>query len=268
MNTVEDAPEGYPRFSAFIGAHSSFCICRRFSMVRARLLLLKQDRVSVLEAQLEKVDCEETKFLFLGNARRDKNEKRKAVLTQLDVALADYDDFVKRCREVLEAPEAKAHHVKSIQTWVNGTACLSREETAFLAQKQDLMAVARPVDSVLSRVQVILFIMIRPLWPTLRSSHFNVSRDPNVFIPSSPLGRRVGQSILASFATVVLTIPVIIINLLDSSGARLGMAVAASALFVFMLSFLMHAQTKELFLAGATYAAILVVFIAGNNGGA
>ncbi|CZR63819.1 uncharacterized protein PAC_13716 [Phialocephala subalpina] len=224
---IEDAPESYPRFSVLIGAHSSFCMCRRFSTVRARPL--KQDHISILEAQLEQVDREETKLLFLGNARRD--------------------------------------HIKSLQTWIESTACLARKETEFLDRKQDLMAVARPVDGVLARVQVIPFRIARPICSALRSSHFNTSRDPNVFIPSGPLAIRGSRSVLASFATVVLIIPVIVINLLSSSGVRLGIAVAASALFIFILSFLMNAQTKELFLAGATYAAVLVVFIAGNNNG-
>ena len=63
---------------------------RRFSASRARILLMKQDRVSILEQELERVDREEPSVLFLGNSRRDRNPRRKEVLEKLCDALADY----------------------------------------------------------------------------------------------------------------------------------------------------------------------------------
>jgi hypothetical protein len=88
--SVEYYPPGYPRFSALVAADDSFHLCRRFSNLRARLLLLKQDRLSVLEKQLEKIDREETAILFLGSSRSDSNEKRNSVLSEIDTVLADY----------------------------------------------------------------------------------------------------------------------------------------------------------------------------------
>lgn len=87
---VEDYPSGYPRFSGLIGAHSAFSLFRRFSVSRARLLLVKQDRVCVLEKQLEELDQKEQRPLFLGTCRQDRNLERKIVLEELDRALADY----------------------------------------------------------------------------------------------------------------------------------------------------------------------------------
>lgn len=44
----------------------------------------------MLEAQLDKVDREETSLLFLGNRRRDKNRKRLELIETIDDALAGY----------------------------------------------------------------------------------------------------------------------------------------------------------------------------------
>jgi hypothetical protein len=88
--TVEDYPSGYPRFSSFIAVDNAFNLCRRFTVVRARLLLIKQDRVCVLEEELRKLDEEEQRLLFLGSIRRDKNADRHRTLQELDEALADY----------------------------------------------------------------------------------------------------------------------------------------------------------------------------------
>ena len=54
------------------------------------MLLYKQDKISQLEAELEKVDKEEPKALFHGSRRRDTNPERQALLTALDVAMAEY----------------------------------------------------------------------------------------------------------------------------------------------------------------------------------
>lgn len=94
---VEDYRPGYPQFSAFIGSHSSFHLFRRFSRIRARLLLSKQDELSLLEGQLDEVDAHEDKDLFLGNIRRDRNTERKELLIKLEQKLASYG-IVPQCR--------------------------------------------------------------------------------------------------------------------------------------------------------------------------
>lgn len=87
---VEDYRLGYPRFCALVAAHNSFQICRRFSNLRARLLLLKQDKLSLLEQRLEDVDANERAPLFLGSSRDDGNGERASIVSEIDDALADY----------------------------------------------------------------------------------------------------------------------------------------------------------------------------------
>ena len=93
---VEDFRPGYPQFSALIASHPSFHVCRRFLRIRARLLLLKQDELSVLESQLDHIDHEETRELFLANRRRDANPERKTILEKIEVALSSYGVFLSR----------------------------------------------------------------------------------------------------------------------------------------------------------------------------
>lgn len=81
---------GYPRFTGLLGAHIAFSLSRRFPSLRARLLLLKQDRVALLESQLEEIDQNEERPIFLASMRRDGNPERKALLEELDTALSDY----------------------------------------------------------------------------------------------------------------------------------------------------------------------------------
>lgn len=87
---VEDYRPGYPRFTALLAAYDPYVICRRFTKLRARLLLLKQDRLTVLEERLEEVDRKEICPMFLGVGRCDGNAERASVLSEIESQLADY----------------------------------------------------------------------------------------------------------------------------------------------------------------------------------
>jgi hypothetical protein len=53
-------------------------------------MLHKQDKLVTLEEELDRIDREEPRVLFLGNRRRDKNEERKNVLDEIDRELQSY----------------------------------------------------------------------------------------------------------------------------------------------------------------------------------
>jgi hypothetical protein len=54
------------------------------------MLLHKQDSICQLEKELHKIDKDEVSELFLGNIRRDRNERRKDVMMRLDLAFSAY----------------------------------------------------------------------------------------------------------------------------------------------------------------------------------
>jgi hypothetical protein len=58
-----------------------------------RLLLLKQDQISMLEESLDRTDKDEACELFLGCRRRDGNDERRQILEKLETALHEYGDY-------------------------------------------------------------------------------------------------------------------------------------------------------------------------------
>jgi hypothetical protein len=48
---------------------------------------------------------------------------------------------------------AKPRDVLSLQNWVNGNACLAREETAYLARCNELLSVASSDDGAVTRLE-------------------------------------------------------------------------------------------------------------------
>ncbi|KAI1127945.1 hypothetical protein F5Y10DRAFT_292493 [Nemania abortiva] len=174
---IEDYNPGYPRFSALISAHGPYFLSRRFDKLRARLLLLKQDRLSMLEEELEGVDREEASPIFLGKSRCDRNEKRKSLLSKIESGLADYDQFAERTYRVLSRNPAEPRDVESLQNWLHNTGCLAREETAYLTHHEELVSLAPPGDNAMVRLEAWVEGKIMLLWPSFQKG--NVSDDPN-----------------------------------------------------------------------------------------
>lgn len=91
-STKQAVPRGYPLFSALIASHHSFDVCRQFGELRARLLLLKQDRLAELESDLRQLDGDETNRLFLASRRSDRNQARQDLITKINLAMEDYGE--------------------------------------------------------------------------------------------------------------------------------------------------------------------------------
>lgn len=63
---------------------------RNFSTLRTRLMLEKQDQLSRLKEQLERLDQDEPFVLFRGSLRRDRNEERRRLLDEIDQLIVGY----------------------------------------------------------------------------------------------------------------------------------------------------------------------------------
>ena len=190
---VEDFRPGYPQFSALIASHPSFHVCRRFLRIRARLLLLKQDELSLLESQLDNIDNEETRELFLGNRRRDANTERKDIVGKIEVALASYgvslsplpkkiealtlmlffflinvDAILDRNRRIFAFDDPRETDITNIQNWVENTSSLAQDETAYLLEPKDLMTIYSPQDAASARLTPLLEGVMRTLYKLFR----------------------------------------------------------------------------------------------------
>ncbi|KAL9479977.1 hypothetical protein ACSS6W_004763 [Trichoderma asperelloides] len=134
---VNDFPQGYPRYSALLNSDKSFQVWRRFSTLRTRLLLLKQDELSRLEEQLENIDAEDERSfpIFLGNNREDNNQDRKEILKKIDIALNDYDSFLKRQYRTFNLEPSRDRAISSLRNWHDNNKSLASEEIKYLNRR-------------------------------------------------------------------------------------------------------------------------------------
>ncbi|KAK1773055.1 hypothetical protein QBC45DRAFT_428587 [Copromyces sp. CBS 386.78] len=266
IRSYEDYRPGYPRFTALISAHSPYFLCRRFDKLRARILLLKQDKLSMLEERLEQVDSEESSPLFLGKSRCDRNAERLSLISQIEACLADYDQFTERANRVLSFGPAQPRDVESLQNWMDSTGSLAREEASYLAHHLELVSLAPVDDSAVVQLTAWVENIAIWLWPSSGKNPFqNVSQYSNIYIDSSPWIKLTAKALLLLLITLMLLLPVVLCNIVSTRSARIIIIIVSTIGFLLILSGLTKSKMMNLILAGATYATILIAFISNSS---
>ncbi|KAF1941275.1 hypothetical protein EJ02DRAFT_348290, partial [Clathrospora elynae] len=153
---VDDFKPGYPKFAALLDIHAAFQNFRRFSRARLRLLLLKQDELSGLEAPLDRIDAQEQRTLFLGCARRDENTERRDVLARMKISLSEYDTMMRDYHRAMRLPDADPRDVNSIKNWMDGTGCIAPAKSEFLERRDDLANLGGTLDSAVNYIEIVV----------------------------------------------------------------------------------------------------------------
>ncbi|KAI1045815.1 hypothetical protein LB505_014109 [Fusarium chuoi] len=252
---IEDYPKGYPQFSSLISSHESFFVARRFLNVRARLLLLKQNRVVALESKLHKIDRDEDRPLFLGSCQRDQNTDRAKVVAELDEALEDLDKFLLRSRQISELEQADPQAVTNLQNWVNGTGSIARAESRFLNYPpQELLSTSpRDESAMIGLENNVAENLLRARDYFFPSYSPKVSRDTaHIYIPTRSSAALISRALMIPIVVIMLLAPVILCSYLSSTSSRLFAVGGATVFFVAMISSGTRMKSQELIIAGAT----------------
>ncbi|KAF2726708.1 hypothetical protein EJ04DRAFT_582518 [Polyplosphaeria fusca] len=224
---------GYPKFTALLALHPAFQNFRRFSRVRLRLLLVKQDEIVELESSLDQIDTQEKRALFLGCRRRDTNNERQELLSKMRISISEYDSMMKDYQHALHLPDANQRDVVSVQNWINGTGCIARAETAYLDRIDDLAGMARSHDGASHRTEIavekiasILGAFIRKrlqfLPEAMKPGRSDLTKDTNIFL----MGRRLRffvNVVTSAIVAAILLAPVVALFCIRSALGRLIM---------------------------------------------
>lgn len=97
-STVDDHPKGYPQLAAFVNSDENFLVARKYGFLRSRVLLYRQDELSVLENDLIALDAddEEKRPLALQSRKHDEQTdkdpvySRKVLIQKIDDKLKEY----------------------------------------------------------------------------------------------------------------------------------------------------------------------------------
>lgn len=95
---VDDHPQGYPQLAAFVNSDENFLVARKYGFLRSRVLLYRQDELSVLEKDLIALDDDdkEKRELALRSRKHDEETdkdpiySRKVLIQKIDDKLKEY----------------------------------------------------------------------------------------------------------------------------------------------------------------------------------
>ena len=169
--TVDDHPKGYPQLAAFINSDDNFLIARKYGFLRSRVLLYRQDELSVLEKELIALDDDDkvNRALALTSRKHDEETdkdpvySRKVLMKKIDDKLKEYgkhlklfpsaiqtctglnartDDLVSRIQTYVSLKAPSARNVKSFMDWIQDHKPLVQGELTFRKHKDDFVALA------------------------------------------------------------------------------------------------------------------------------
>ncbi|KAL8910585.1 MAG: hypothetical protein Q9171_004124 [Xanthocarpia ochracea] len=173
--------------------------------------------------------------------------------------------MLEQSQSIFAYESPRRRDLENLQNWVNNKASVARDETAYLSKPQDLMTMLSPRDDALARLTPLTERLVSGLYTLCKKPRSTVTRDPNLTLLSESRLQRLTRAMVASAVVVLLLVPIIIINALASVSLRMMVIVVASAILITALSTSTNAKTVEVFMSGATYATVLVVFVAGNG---
>ncbi|KAG2004104.1 hypothetical protein GB937_009121, partial [Aspergillus fischeri] len=260
---IEDYPPGRPRYGALVASHESFQVYRQFSYLRTRLLLDKQDRLAQLEDKLRDIDQNEQHPLFLSSSRLDRNEARKAVLAEIDAALADYDTLIERtARTILPLGAPQERNIGNLRNWIEGNPCLARHYPEYITQTRhhgDLLALCTSPDSAPDLVELWIKDFLKtylaaPRWLPKKMCS-SISSDAHVLIYHGRVLGQIARTAIALLLLVFLLVPVVICHSFGAGRetASLVVIVVSTVLFLCMMSWLARAKTVDLAIMGSAW---------------
>lgn len=171
---------------------------------------------------------------------------------------------------MLSLDAAEARDIESLQNWTNNTGCIAREETNYLTYSRDLASLAPVKDNAISKVEIWVenalirfyrgFRNVRErIQPAprhtdviIKNDHHNLSIDPNVYLYSGHLIKRIARMLLLLLITSLLLMPVVICNVTNTTSIRIVIIMISTMVYLAILSELTRSKTMELVLAGAT----------------
>jgi hypothetical protein len=165
MRIVDDHPNGYPRFAAFMNSDENFLICRKYGFLHNRVLLYRQDELRALEQELLFMDKAANKLddtMLKCRTREERSSgERRDLINRIDAKLLEYNDIVQRTRSFATLHRATERNYTSVRRWVDHNAPLAQDEASTFNKDRDFVAIVDAkegswfdgrVESVLSKL--------------------------------------------------------------------------------------------------------------------
>ncbi|KAK5126709.1 hypothetical protein LTR85_009643 [Meristemomyces frigidus] len=151
---IDDHPDGYPRFAAFMNSDENFLIARRYGLLHTRVMLYRQAELADLERDLlalDEEDAEEGDRALKGAdflPHGERGDYRMELIAKIEEKLRQYDDIVMRHRAMSALPSASNRNYASVGNYLHHNATLSKGDQALFKEDTDFAALVDPKEAV------------------------------------------------------------------------------------------------------------------------
>ncbi|KAI0450215.1 hypothetical protein F5B21DRAFT_442376 [Xylaria acuta] len=257
---------GYRRYTEFISSDTDLLIFRRFGALNARVGLLLQDKISLLEQKLMGLDKEYSRRdadPINNGSLRDDMEEREALLNEIAYHLKRYNEFLIQQSQLREYIRAPSRDVKNLRTWHTNhqNMAIDEEEHRYLEQDQDLIRL-RSNDKTPLRNWIDNSLVLRTLSIWKKQSRAVPDYEAsNVSYYSNTSMDTFASAMIISIGAFLLVTPIWILQAIENLQTKLAVITTFVLVFLLVLSFAMVSKPFEALGATAAYAAVLMVFI-------
>ncbi|KAK8197899.1 uncharacterized protein BKA78DRAFT_292959 [Phyllosticta capitalensis] len=258
---------GYPELALFLSKPENMGF-RRFKYLRTRLILCQQFKLAQLEKELRSLDQKDypDNVDWLFSLSNDKNDERKCVLAKIKDAFVEYDALIQQTAWVMSTPIPTQRNRERMQ---NEASNLVGDESSIL--QRDLMYIGSSDDQKYGALYEFSEASARGYLKARANLQkiFGASKEQgtaedtaeDTAVVYRETVRRIARAIAAVLSVVILLLPILILNFVHAAGSRLAVVFVSAAAFISAVTILTPIGTGEVFVAGATYAAVMVVFV-------
>ncbi|KAH6664046.1 hypothetical protein B0J14DRAFT_682577 [Halenospora varia] len=277
--------EGYAKVAHLMGQHNECAIFRRFSKLNMQNLLYLHAKLTYLEEDLKELQCkdqaEEGREMYskdwwsLAQARHHDPEKTQwRKFLEIRKTLKEYNSQLSHLAYLSSFKGPKKYDLDFLRSWferpkMGDFPLLGADRESWSpANTYDLIALQRRQSSdPFSHWLTNSFI---PFFHNILGKRFKqpLPEDPESEICQYDEGCLGGvvNIIGTVVASLVPILSIVVLYFVTNILVRLGLTVAFTGAFSSLLALLSRARRVEIFAASSAFAAVQVVFIAGNNG--
>ncbi|KAI0539624.1 hypothetical protein GGR58DRAFT_463552 [Xylaria digitata] len=257
---------GYRRYSELLSSDSDLLIFRRFGALNARVGLLLQDKISLLEEKLVDMDKEYSRRdadPINNGSLRDDIDERSALLNEVAYHLDKYNKFLIQQSQLREYVRAPSRDVKNLRTWHSNhqNVAIDEEEHRYLEENQDLIRL-RSSDKTPLRNWIDNSLALRTL--SIWKKHSQVIpkyEASNISYYSNTSMDAFASAMIVFTGASILITPIWVLQAIESLQIKLAAITGFVLVFLLLLSFVMVSKPFEALGVTAAYAAVLMVFI-------
>ncbi|KAL1393037.1 hypothetical protein HDK64DRAFT_333677 [Phyllosticta capitalensis] len=255
---------GYARFADLL-CEPRYQNFRSFKYLRVRMLLRQQRILDHLETQLRSLDNFDARFhnTWTHDPDKDLNEEREALFVRLGVELQVFDELLQNNKAILKADQPYNKRVEEIRNFA--AHCINPVQVRYLDMPDLVYTGGDGKFDQLHRYSDAIVQKIFQFREQIDRARHVYDYDRHTHMRDA-ISSKIARGIAAFLSILVLLLPMIILNFVETSGWKLAIVSIFAAVFISALTILSAAGTLEIFVAGATYCAVLVVFV--SQGGA